>query len=255
MKKSTKLLSIVLAVIMIFSTLGVAASAYGDYKNLDASAYDNNDNPNAALLTDEQRASVVMDLIDEFLPSLGIYAEVNELGGMIKLTIDLNSYNGFVSTLNNGTLGTAINMNLVGDLSDLNRSAFTSNNKTRQQQTDVQALATFPKFVGDNRGLVENILTKGSLDLGVGNGALAGMDLSILQDLPGMLGEMIYNMGARWISIGDDPDYPNDLAWGDSGKPTFDAMVVDLLKMFLTEPTVQTRITERSQNTLGARGT
>lgn len=251
MKKSTKLLSIVLAVIMIFSTMGVAASAYGDYKNLNASAYDNNDNPNAALFTDEQRASIVMDLIDGFLPSLGIYAEVNELGGMIKLTIDLSSYNGFVNTLNEGLLGTAINMNLVGDLSDLDRSAFTNNSRRREDQSDVQALATFLKFVGDNRGLVETVLTKGSLDLGVGNGALAGMDLSILKDLPGMLGEVVYNLGARWISIGDDPNYPNDLAWGDSGKPTFDAMVVDLLKMFLTEPTAQTRITERSQNTLG----
>ena len=49
MKKSTKLLSVLLAIVMIFSCMSVMASAYGDYKNVGEEFYDTNDNPRTFL--------------------------------------------------------------------------------------------------------------------------------------------------------------------------------------------------------------
>lgn len=253
MKKSKKLLSILLAMLMILSTMSVAAYAYGDYKNPNANLYDSNDNPITAFFTDEERASVAMDTIDDLLNMAWIAHETVDLSILGSVDIFLTSYDGFVHTLSQGLVGTAQGMSLVGDLNKLNRKPL-DGAPTRAAGGDVLALKNLLTFLGNNKDIFYNVINKGNLSLGTVGG---GIDLSavndLLADLPSLLGEQIYLLNTRWIDIGDDPAFPNDYAWSDlANKPTLDGIVANILKRFLTQPTSLTKITDPSQNTLGA---
>ena len=67
MKKSTKLLSVILAIVMLFSCMSVMASAYQAYDDSQEAVYTSNDTGLAMLLTDEQRASWFCDLVNGLL--------------------------------------------------------------------------------------------------------------------------------------------------------------------------------------------
>ena len=68
MSKSKKLLSLLLATIMVFSTFAVGASAaYADYKDEAITGYDSIDKP---IFTTEQLASIALDAIDAMLADL-----------------------------------------------------------------------------------------------------------------------------------------------------------------------------------------
>lgn len=104
MKKSTKLLSVILAVVMIFSTMSVMAFAaktkYQTSDNLTAlDAY----SPDGAVtrLSTEERMSVVFDFLDVTLAAANInMGEVFSVGSL-KLNIDLRSVNALCGTIDN----------------------------------------------------------------------------------------------------------------------------------------------------------
>lgn len=245
MKKSTKLLSVLLAIVMIFSCMSVMASAYGDYKNVGEEFYDTNDNPRTFLYTDEQRASIVMDLLDNLLGSLAIKTKV------LWVEVDLTSYNGVIATLNDGTVDT-----LLGSFGQLKYLNYNKAKKapTREAGGDIKALDVLLGVVGDSKALFYNILNDGKIDLGLINNFVDLSSVNVyLNDLPSTLGGVIYGLGQRQLPIGDDPELPNDKAWADlTAKPTFDTMVQDIIVGLLTEPNGQERITDVSQNTLAS---
>ena len=102
MKKSTKLLSVILAVVMIFSTMSVMAFAakteYQTSDNLTAlDAY----SPDVAVtrLSTEERMSVVFDFLDVTLAAANInMGEVINTAGL-RLVIDLRSVNALCGSL------------------------------------------------------------------------------------------------------------------------------------------------------------
>ena len=102
MKKSTKLLSVILAVVMIFSTMSVMAFAaktnYRSGEELTAlDAY----SPDGAVtrLSTEERMSVVFDFLDVTLAAANInMGEVFSVGSL-KLNIDLRSVNALCGTI------------------------------------------------------------------------------------------------------------------------------------------------------------
>ena len=248
MKKSTKLLSVILAIVMIFSCMSVMASAYGDYKNVGEEFYDTNDNPRTFLYTDEQRASIVMDLLD------GILGDLNLVNGKyVGITINLTSYDGIVTTFGQSLVRTVISN--AGQLSDLNYDRL-KNGKSRSAGGDVAALETLLGTVADNGQLVYRILNDGKIDLGsLIGGFLPDMTAvnNILNDLPSFLGGTVYDLTARKLPIGDDPALPNATRWADlTAKPSLDNMLKNIIMSLLTEPNKQVRITDPSQNTLGA---
>ncbi len=246
MKKSTKLLSVLLAVVMIFSSLSVVAFAYGDYKNVGEEYYDTNDNPRTFLYTDEQRASIVMDLLDGILGDLNL---VNTK--ILGIKVDLTSYDGIVETFSNSLVRTLVGS--AGQLEALDYSAIQSA-KSRSAGGDVAALESLLKTVALNGGLVYRILNDGKIDLGIINNFLPDMTSvnNILSDLPSFLGGTIYDLTARKLPIGNDPALPNATPWADlATKPSFDVMLKDIIMSLLTEPNKQVRITDPSQNTLG----
>lgn len=205
MKKSTKLLSVILAVVMIFSTMSVMAFAakteYQTSDNLTAlDAY----SPDGAVtrLSTEERMSVVFDFLDVTLAAANInMGEVINTAGL-RLVIDLRSVNALCGTidsaqalLNNGLV--KLVKGLLGIVKDANLKNWKSG-MTREKNAQLDIVNGIATLLNDNAGLVKKVINDGKLDVGIiGNFVdISGVD-KYLSDLPGMLKGLVYPMFAR----------------------------------------------------------
>lgn len=205
MKKSTKLLSVILAVVMIFSTMSVMAFAakteYQTSDNLTAlDAY----SPDGAVtrLSTEERMSVVFDFLDVTLAAANINMGevINTMG--LKLVIDLRSVNALCKTidsaqalLNNGLV--KLVKGLLGIVKDANLKNWPSG-MTRENHAQLDIVNGIATLLNDNAGLVKKVINDGKLDVGIiGNFVdISGVN-KYLADLPGMLKGLVYPMFAR----------------------------------------------------------
>lgn len=254
MKKMKKLLSVVLAVIMALSCMSVLASAHQAYEEPGEYYYDSNDNPRAYLFTDEQRASALCDTVNELLASMNIYIEQSIL--IDTIVLDLRSLDALFDSFDDLSGYLTYLGGLLGDLGDLEFDVLMNADISVYNEGGAQTvLLTLLEFIEANGEELATIVKNGELDLGlIGNFVDISAVGDILGDLPGLLGGIIYGIGTRQLTngIGDDPAYPNSVAWDDlETKPNFDDMVYNLLKKLLTEPNNTIRITKASQNTLG----
>lgn len=205
MKKSTKLLSVILAVVMIFSTMSVMAFAaktkYQTSDNLTAlDAY----SPDGAVtrLSTEERMSVVFDFLDVTLAAANInMGEVFSVGSL-KLNIDLRSVNALCGTIDN--VKSLLNSGAVKLLSGLLGIVKNANLKnwpsgmTRENNAQLDIVNGIATLLNDNAGLVKKVINDGKLDVGIiGNFVdISGVN-KYLSDLPGMLKGLVYPMFAR----------------------------------------------------------
>lgn len=205
MKKSTKLLSVILAVVMIFSTMSVMAFAakteYQTSDNLTAlDAY----SPDGAVtrLSTEERMSVVFDFLDVTLAAANINMGdvINKAG--LHLVIDLRSVNALCGTidsaqalLNNGLV--KLVKGLLGIVKDANLKNWPSD-MTRENHDQLDIVNGIATLLKDNAGLVKKVINDGKLDVGIiGNFVdISGVN-KYLADLPGMLKGLVYPMFAR----------------------------------------------------------
>lgn len=214
MKKSTKLLSVILAVVMIFSTMSVMAFAaktkYQTSDNLNAlNAY----SPDGAVtrLSTEERMSVVFDFLDVTLAAANInMGEVINTAGL-RLVIDLRSVNALCGTidsaqalLNNGLV--KLVKGLLGIVKDANLKNWKSG-MTREKNAQLDIVNGIATLLNDNAGLVKKVINDGKLDVGIiGNFVdISGVN-KYLSDLPGMLKGLVYPMFAR---VDDDMELIN----------------------------------------------
>lgn len=214
MKKSTKLLSVILAVVMIFSTMSVMAFAakteYQTSDNLTAlDAY----SPDGAVtrLSTEERMSVVFDFLDVTLAAANInMGEVINTAGL-RLVIDLRSVNALCGTidsaqalLNNGLV--KLVKGLLGIVKDANLKNWKSG-MTRENHAQLYIVNGIATLLNDNAGLVKKVINDGKLDVGIiGNFVdISGVN-KYLSDLPGMLKGLVYPMFAR---VDDDMELIN----------------------------------------------
>lgn len=205
MKKSTKLLSVILAVVMIFSTMSVMAFAakteYQTSDNLTAlDAY----SPDGAVtrLSTEERMSVVFDFLDVTLAAANInMGEVINTAGL-RLVIDLRSVNALCVTidsaqalLNNGLV--KLVKGLLGIVKDANLKNWKSG-MTREKNAQLDIVNGIATLLNDNAGLVKKVINDGKLDVGIiGNFVdISGVN-KYLSDLPGMLKGLVYPVFAR----------------------------------------------------------
>lgn len=214
MKKSTKLLSVILAVVMIFSTMSVMAFAaktkYQTSDNLTAlDAY----SPDGAVtrLSTEERMSVVFDFLDVTLAAANInMGEVFSVGSL-KLNIDLRSVNALCGTIDN--VKSLLNSGAVKLLSGLLGIVKNANLKnwpsgmTRENNAQLDIVNGLANVLNNNAGLVKKVINDGKLDVGIiGNFVdISGVN-KYLSDLPGMLKGLVYPMFAR---VDDDMELIN----------------------------------------------
>lgn len=205
MKKSTKLLSVILAVVMIFSTMSVMAFAaktkYQTSDNLTAlDAY----SPDGAVtrLSTEERMSVVFDFLDVTLAAANINMGdvINKAG--LHLVIDLRSVNALCGTidsaqalLNNGLV--KLVKSLLGIVKDATLKNWPSG-MTRENHAQFDIVNGIATLLNDNAGLVKKVINDGKLDVGIiGNFVdISGVN-KYLSDLPGMLKGLVYPVFAR----------------------------------------------------------
>lgn len=205
MKKSTKLLSVILAVVMIFSTMSVMAFAaktkYQTSDNLTAlDAY----SPDGAVtrLSTEERMSVVFDFLDVTLAAANINMGdvINKAG--LHLVIDLRSVNALCGTidsaqalLNNGLV--KLVKSLLGIVKDANLKNWPSG-MTRENHAQLDIVNGIATLLNDNAGIVKKVINDGKLDVGIiGNFVdISGVN-KYLSDLPGMLKGLVYPVFAR----------------------------------------------------------
>lgn len=205
MKKSTKLLSVILAVVMIFSTMSVMAFAakteYQTSDNLTAlDAY----SPDGAVtrLSTEERMSVVFDFLDVTLAAANInMGEVINTAGL-RLVIDLRSVNALCGTidsaqalLNNGLVGGVKWM--LGIVKDANLKNWKSG-MTREDNAQLEIVNGIATLLNDNASLVKKVINDGKLDVGIiGNFVdISGVN-KYLSDIPGLVKGLVYPLFAR----------------------------------------------------------
>lgn len=240
MKKSTKLLSVILAILMIFSSLSVASFAaktsYRTVADLEKlNAY--NEYGAVTRLSTEERMSILFDELDNLLASLNIKPDPIKIVGSLVINIDLTSVNGICSTVdsvydvfNSGLFKFAKPMlGMAGDMK-FNTSTW-KKGMTRENTAQVDIVNWLLTLLSANSGVINTALTKG-LDLGIIANFLKGVDLksisNLLKNVPQAIKTLVFPLLAR-------PDTPA----GELGTYTNtagDGGVLSLLEKFV--PTV-----------------
>ncbi|MFR6298437.1 MAG: hypothetical protein ACLUML_04295 [Acutalibacteraceae bacterium] len=205
MKKSTKLLSVILAVVMIFSTMSVMAFAakteYQTSDNLTAlDAY----SPDGAVtrLSTEERMSVVFDFLDVTLAAANINMGdvINKAG--LHLVIDLRSVNALCGTIDNvksllNSGAVKLLSGLLGIVKNANLKSWPSG-MTRENNAQLDIVNGLANVLNDNAGLVKKVINDGKLDVGViGNFVDISAVNKYLSDIPGLVKGLVYPLFAR----------------------------------------------------------
>lgn len=209
MKKSTKLLSVILAVVMIFSTMSVMAfAAKTDYQTSDNLTALDAYSPDGAVtrLSTEERMSIVFDFLDVTLAAaninMGEVFNVNLGITTLKLNIDLRSVDAICGTidsaqalLNNGMVKGL--KGLLGIVKDANLKNWKSG-MTREKNAQLDIVNGIATLLNDNAGLVKKVITDGKLDVGViGNFVDVSAVNKYLSDIPGLVKGLVYPLFAR----------------------------------------------------------
>ena len=209
MKNSTKLLSVILAVVMIFSTMSVMAfAAKTDYQTSDNLTALDAYSPDGAVtrLSTEERMSVVFDFLDVTLAAaninMGEVFNVNLGITTLKLNIDLRSVDAICGTidsaqalLNNGMVQGL--KGLLGIVKDANLKNWKSG-MTREKNAQLDIVNGIATLLNDNAGLVKKVITDGKLDVGViGNFVDVSAVNKYLSDIPGLVKGLVYPLFAR----------------------------------------------------------
>lgn len=205
MKKSTKLLSVILAIVMLFSSMTVLASAakteYKTAENLQAlNAY----SPYGAVtrLSTEERVSMLFDYLDQVLGDANIKMDPIDLSVLGTLNINLTSVNGLCGTVDN--VKSILNSGwiaglkwMVGIIGDVNLNNWQTG-MTREGVAQLTIVYELLEALKDNAGVVGNVLRTGNLDLGVAN---SFVDLSAvtgyISDIPGLIKGLVFPLFER----------------------------------------------------------
>lgn len=199
MRQSKKLLSVLLAVIMVFSSVAVAANAYAPWRDEAITEYNDLDTP---VLTTEQYASAALDEVDRMLDKEQIVLTEEDI---FVGTLDLSSVNSTldsIQTILNGALWSQFK-GMLGDLSNLDVSALAEprrNNDVSDADSDLQVIYALLEFLYDNKGIFTGIID-GTINLGSLVGPLLedllGGELDVTPLLKGLLYDLAYGKEAE----------------------------------------------------------
>ncbi len=203
MKKSTKLLSVILAILMIFSSLSVASFAaktrYENVTDLEAlEAY----NPNGSVtrLTTDERLSILFDQLEMLLSEANI-STVVDLSILGKLNIDLRSIDALCKTVDDVCdfiQGKYWLLSGAGIAYSIENKAW-ERGMNREKDTPTKMLTELFELVSANELFINRLITSG-LDLGVANNLLP-IDRkaisALIQDVPGTIKKLVFPLLAR----------------------------------------------------------
>lgn len=240
MKKSTKLLSVILAIVMIFSSMSVLASAAkANYKTVaDLTANEAYDTYGAVTrLSTEERMSIVLDFLDN---TLGNIPNSSMTIPVLNINVNYGSVNGLLKTIDEITghtlVGTAINVASKDNLLKSLKIDYWKNNcrgMTREGTDQLVIIGNLLRFLNDNAPAVKKLLDTGSLELGLLNGALGSIRdqlNAIVKDVPGFVKGMLYPMMERKDDTTDQINYLLNT------NNTADAVLTSFVQGLFTKP-------------------
>ena len=174
MKKTTKLLSVILAVVMMMSCFTMAAfAAVTNVKTGTAlnslGAY----SPDGAAtrFSTEERASILLDWLDNVLGKIDFDPIHNTQ--VVTIDISINSVDEVCSSLSSiksalsnpiVSIGGSLLPSLIGDIKNLKLSTWSDSSRSGTAQLTI--LSRIINVLNENAGLVETILKNGSVSLG-----------------------------------------------------------------------------------------
>lgn len=189
--RTTRLLSVILAVAMIFGSISVGVTAaYAPYLN-DALVDGNNYNTiDQVTLTEAQQASVLLDKIDRALADAAISIDIPLIGTLNMTSVD-NALNSIYNVTGNWLYGSAT----VGDLVVLEtyRADIASVRRTTADKTDVDVLASVVTYLGHCADTLSKIID-GTFNWKIVKGFLPAEVRLLLDDIPGYLKEMLWDL-------------------------------------------------------------
>ena len=194
-----KLLSVLLTVLMIFSSVSVGASAakasYQTVQNLkDLQAY----SPYGTVtrLSTEERMSILFDSLDNLLApmtslNMGYLVNVNLLITKIQLYVNLTSVNEICKTLDSAaslltsTIGSIakgiVNLGIVEEV-NLKTWNNTYSGMSRENTDQLRIVQGILDTLDDNGAVIDTVFTNG-LELGMIKNFITGLDLSGINKL------------------------------------------------------------------------
>lgn len=195
MKKSLRVLALVLAVVMTLSCGSVAASAYNsNYKGNPATIKNSvtYDDVNSAVYTTEQYAEMALDEVDRLLDSLGL--------GVIDIyvgTLALTDIDGTLASVRSlfAQVGTLLSAGILGDAALLNIDAI---NNTSRSKGDTQVLYDLLDLIGGLAPLAYKYVS-GDISLGI-------LD-SFIADYVFDVRELVFGLLTGVAGLSDDPNY------------------------------------------------
>ncbi|MBR2869442.1 MAG: hypothetical protein IKB88_10345 [Clostridia bacterium] len=192
MKKSTRILAILMAFAMLIGSFSVLGNAYQAYKNDGIEKYNDVDAPVFEL---EQYATMALDEIDRMLAkeqiSLNIYIGVLNLGSVTETIASVESLLSSVSTL----------LPLLGDAQMLKIDALEGDARGKangENTDDLEIIYDLLDFLSSNAEVFEKYV-KGELSLGIMNSFIA----SFLFDVRELAIGLIYS----FTNEGQEKDY------------------------------------------------
>lgn len=252
MKKSTKLLSVILAIVMIFSSMSVLASAAkANYKTVADLKANQAYSPYGAVtrLSTEERMSILFDYLDGILESANINMGQLFKVGSLSLTVDLSSIDAALGTIDNVK---SLRSNLLvsgiawmlGVLNDLDVSTWQSGMK-RDSTDQLTIVYELLEFLKQNKSVIGGVIRSGKVDLGVASSALAGVDLSIIGDIPGLIKGLIYPLFERW----DDTKGRADQLANTAGNGGMEATLNEFVqRLFTNDMSITTYVEDANGN-------
>lgn len=241
MKKTKKLLSVLLAVLMLLSSMSVMASAakakYQTAEDLEALHAYSKYGAVTRLDTDT-RLSIVFDSLDQLLETANINpGKLFDLLGL-SLTVDLRSIDAICGTvdnakslLNNWLVGIIKGLGALGIIGDLDLSSW-QENMTRDEVPQMQIITELCEVLRDNSGVIYDVLSTGELDLGLASSAVSDLDLSVIADIPATIKGLVFPLFERK----DDDSAQIEKLANTAGNGGMQTVLNDFVKGLFTKP-------------------
>lgn len=189
MKNIRKILAVLLSAVMVLGTVSVAASAaYSPY--LDSAIIGQYNSIDKAELTTVQKASLILDDLDDMLEKEDIFLDIPVIG-----TIDLTSVDAALDSIYSITGNWLFGSLTVGDLVVLenNRSAIASVRRASADKTDLDVIASLVDYLAECAPTLLEMFDDG-FNWGIVHGFLPPEFRMIIDDFNGWLDELIWDL-------------------------------------------------------------
>lgn len=178
MKKSTRILSLLMALMMLLGTFSVLGSAYQEYKGTAV----NFDDIDAATFTTEQYASMGLDEVDRMLAEeqLSVYIYIG--------TLDVTSIDNAVASVESLLDSVSALLAMLDDAKNLSIESLRGKRRTGTYSVDadLEIVYSIFDFLYDNAGILENY-ANGTLNLGILDSFVAEYVFNVRELLTGLV--------------------------------------------------------------------